>query len=241
MAEAPAQAANPTQEDSNLQDCIAALNTDNWHHTRKQASGQANQEIESLFHVRHELSVVSSGDIILRDHRIVIPRTLRQRIIDIAHEGHQGTVKTKQLLRQKVWFPGIDAMVESTVTKCLACQTTTIDKSREPLRMSELPPEPWLEVSVDFADLPSGDHLLVVYDDYSRYPEIEIVSSTSARAVIPKLDKIFSAFGVPRVVRTDNGLPFNSEDFDNFASYLGLNTVKLRPYGPVPMARWSGS
>jgi transposase InsO family protein len=162
----------------------------------------------------------------------VIPQKLRQQIIDIAHEGHQGIVKTKQLLRQKVWFPGIDAMVESTVTKCLACQTTTIDKSREPLKLSQLPPGPWLEVSVDFADLPSGEHLLVVYDDYSRYPEVEIVTSTSARAVIPKLDNIFSAFGVPTVVRTDNGPPFNSEQFEQFASYLGFHHRKVTPLWP---------
>ena len=140
-----------------------------------------------MFQNLHELSVVSTGDTILRDRRIVIPRSLRQQIIDIAHEGHQGIVKTKQLIRTKVWFPGIDAMVENTVSQCLPCQTTTVNKSREPLKMSELPKGPWLEVSIDFADLPTGEHLLVVYDDYSRYPEVEIVTSTSARAMIRML------------------------------------------------------
>jgi hypothetical protein len=194
-----------TKEDQILQLCITAINSNNWHTAKQQAPEHAKQEVDSLFHVRHELSVVSTGDTILRDHRIVIPRVLRQQVIDIAHEGHQGIVKTKQLLRTKVWFPSIDAMVENTVSQCMPCQTTTVDKSREPLQMSKLPDGPWLEVSVDFADLPTGEHLLVVYDDYSRYPEVEIVTSTSARAVIPKLDKIFSAFGVSMVVRTDNG------------------------------------
>ena len=40
--------------------------------------------------------------------RLVMPFTLQTRVIDLAHEGHQGLVKSKQLMRTKVWFPGID-------------------------------------------------------------------------------------------------------------------------------------
>lgn len=45
--------------------------------------------------VSHELRVV--GGTVLRGDRIVIPAKLRQRMIEIAHEGHQGRVRTKQL------------------------------------------------------------------------------------------------------------------------------------------------
>lgn len=55
----------------------------------------------------------------------------------------------------------------------------------------------------------SGDYLFVVVDEYSSYPEVEIVKSTSATTVIPTLDKIFSSFGILHVVKTDNGPPFN--------------------------------
>ena len=33
-------------------------------------------------------------------------------MVKMAHEGHQGIVRTKQLLRVHVWFPGIDKMVD---------------------------------------------------------------------------------------------------------------------------------
>ena len=36
--------------------------------------------------------------------------------------------------------------------------------------------------------LPNGEHMLVIIDEYSRYPEVEFVQSTSAEAVIPHLD-----------------------------------------------------
>ena len=57
-------------------------------------------------------------------------------------------------------------------------------------------------------------------DNYSRFPFVEPVSSTSARAVIPKLDQLFSSFGPPRIVKFVNGPPFNGEEFTKFAYTL---------------------
>ena len=47
--------------------------------------------------------------------------------------------------------------------------------------------------------------MLVVYDYYSRLPEVEFVTSTSAVAVIPKFDRIFSTHGIPEKLNSDNG------------------------------------
>ena len=141
--------------------------------------------------------------------------------MSLTHEGHQGLVKTKALIREKVWFPGIDRLVEQTVGACLACQATTSQVKREPLQMSKLPAAPWKELSADFAELPGGIYLLVVIDDYSRCPVVEIISSTSARTIIPRLDRIFSEYGVPDVVRTYNGPPFNSREYKLYAESIG--------------------
>ena len=78
--------------------------------------------------------------------------------------------------------------------------------------MSKLPSGPWQEVSIDFCHV-GNEYALVIIDDYSRYPVVEIVSTTSSAAVIPKLDSVFSIFGVPKVVKSDNGPPFNSDKF----------------------------
>ena len=43
---------------------------------------------------RHELAVV--GKLILTGTRIVMPWKLRSLVLGLAHEGHQGIVKTKQ-------------------------------------------------------------------------------------------------------------------------------------------------
>ena len=46
-------------------------------------------------------------------------------------------------------------------------------------------------VSVDFKVLPNSEYLLVITDDYSRYPIVEIITSIAAKVVIPVIDKCF--------------------------------------------------
>lgn len=120
--------------------------------------------------------------VILRDHRLVIPKVLHRKVIDIAHQSHQGIVKTKQLIREKVWFPGIDKQVEEVVRSCIPCQASYTGLSpREPLCPTPLPPAPWTNIAIDFAGpFPSGEYAMVIIDEYSRFPEVEIVSTISA-------------------------------------------------------------
>ena len=71
--------------------------------------------------IKDEL-IVAPQNIVLRGLRIVVPELLQQQAIDIAHETHQSLVKTKALLHEKVWFPGIDKLVEETIDHCIPCR-----------------------------------------------------------------------------------------------------------------------
>ena len=88
-----------------------------------------------------------------------------------------------------------------------------------------------LTVSVDFANLPDQEYMPLITDDYFRYPVVEKMKSTSAVAVMPKLhvDKVFSEFEVPDVVKSDNGPLINSKEFTSFADDLGFKDRKVTP------------
>ena len=150
-----------TLADPTLQAVIAALRNNSWHSTLQTPGTLVNtQDLHALYNIRDELSVSDDHDLVLRAHRLILPLALRQRAIQIAHEGHQGLTKTKRLLREKIWFPGIDSLTKKLLDNCLACQATTIQHPFEPLRMTALPPAPWQQLSIDFCDpLPSGDML----------------------------------------------------------------------------------
>ena len=68
---------------------------------------------------------------------------------------------------------------------------------------------------------------------YSRYPEVEIVRSTKAASLIPRLDKIFSVHGLPHKVISDNGPPFNRAfNSTEFARYIDTLGIQFGPKTP---------
>lgn len=137
-----------------------------------------------------ELAVV--GGLVVPGSCTVLPRSLHDKVVRHAYEGHQWVTKTKEYLRTRVWFPGLAWMVEAHIQHCHPCQVVSPANEHEPLKMSPLPSEPWKEVAIDFwGPINTGEYLLVVICKHSRSVEVEFVSTTSTRAVIPKLDRIF--------------------------------------------------
>lgn len=115
---------------------------------------------------------------------------LQDKVVKLVHEGYRGNTKAKKYLHTRVWFPGLDKMVEAHIQHCHPCQVVTVSQEQEPLYMTPMPSEPWKDVAMDFSGpIHTGGYLLVTVCKRSRWAEVVFVTSTSARAVIPKLDK----------------------------------------------------
>ena len=182
--------------------------------------------------IKDELSVYQNK-LILRGSRIVVPEVLRPNIVKIAHEGHLGIVKTKQLIRERVWFPGIDSMVENEIKQCVPCQLVNDGGfRREPLRMSKFPTNAWEKLQIDFHSLPNGSELMCIIDLCSSFPIVVDVPSTAHHHILPKLDTIFDLMGFPEEIRTDNGPPFQGHHFESFCKNFGIKHIKSTPEWP---------
>ena len=106
-----AEIQHATTQDKTLQCVIHLTRNNGWHNLNNlpQEYREANQAELHLFkHIKDDLTVNNGVTVLLKGSQIVVPMQLREKAVSIAHEGHQGIVKTKQLLREKVWFPGID-------------------------------------------------------------------------------------------------------------------------------------
>ena len=183
--------------------------------------------------LKDEITIDHNNKILLRGTRIIIPASLQKRTIQIAHEGHQGQARTKALLRETVWFPGMDEQVRTELEHCLACQATAQPNHPEPIKTAPMPNRPWDKVKIDFyGPLPTGQYILVVIDCCSRFPEIEILATTSAQKVIPKLDSIFARHGIPSHLTSDNGPPFLSHEFGRYMTAMGITHTTSTPLWP---------
>ena len=148
------------------------------------------------------------GQIVMRGHRIIIPESLRKQTLSLAHEGHQGIVRMKARLREKVWWPNMNKQVEQLVKACYQCQLVGPRPKPEPIRSTKLPEGPWNDIAVDLLEIPAGNHLLVVIDNFSRWPEVVLVKKTDAQHIITAMEGIFRTHGLPQSIRSDNGPPF---------------------------------
>ena len=90
---------------------------------------------------------------------------------------------------------------------------------------------PWSKVGADIANM--GDrNLLIVVDCYSNYIEVARLTSITSRSMIRELQIIFSRFGIPDTLVTDNGLQFSSAKFVAFAKSWGFQHITSSPIYP---------
>ena len=86
---------------------------------------------------------------------------------------------------------------------------------------------PFDRLSVDFiGPKPSTSHnkyLLVMIDEFSRFPFAFPCPDMSAQTVIRKFQSVFSTFGCPSSVHSDRGAQFMSKEVTNFFQTMELS------------------
>ena len=190
-------------------------------------------ELKPFFTVKDELS--TKGGLVLRESRLVIPKSLQNRSVELAHASHLGLAKTKQYLRSKVWWPGMEIHAENLIKNCGICQAVNPDgKERlEPLKIKAAPIKPFSTVHIDlFGPLKTGISILGIIDEFSRWPECYVLDNTQTKHIISSLDKTFGRFGSPDIIVSDNGPQFISWEFKNYLSSKGIRSHLVTPYYP---------
>ena len=183
--------------------------------------GKCRPSLHRYQQIFDELAIVEG--LVVRGEQLIIPGGLQQEVIQLAHEGHQGQDKTLQWLRQSVWFPNMGAAVREFVESCLPCQAAQPRTETEPLKPTEFPEGPWQQLHADYKG-PIGKewYLHVLIDQYSKFPVVQVVKSTSWEQLQPRLEEAFATHGIPERVTTDGGPPYSGHEFAQFCQRLGL-------------------
>ena len=92
-------------------------------------------------------------------------------------------------------------------------------------------------ISVDFKGLlPSSSknkYLLVIVDEYSRFPFAFNCPNMHSTTVIECLDKLFVLCGMPNYIRSDNAKSFLSGTVKDYLLKRGIASSKSSPYHPT--------
>nr|XP_034838819.1 uncharacterized protein K02A2.6-like [Maniola hyperantus] len=189
-------------------------------------------EIKPYYFCRMQLSL--ENGCLMRGHKVVIPGTLRAKVLSELHSSHLGMVKTKAECRSRFWFPGIDAAVENLIGTCNICQQLRPAAPRVPISPWEFPSHPFQRVHMDFLGPINGRTYLVIVDAYTKWVEVyDMVTTTTTAAVIEKLYEFMSRFGLMEFLITDNFASFCSQEFLKFCEVNGITHLTSPAYHPA--------
>lgn len=189
------------------------------------------KHILPYFHCKADLELDSGC--IFRGHRIVVPTEYRHRMLKELHSGHFGVVKTKSVARSRFWWPSIDKEIEAWVGSCVQCSAVRSAPPRAEPAPWPAETGPWKRLHIDYLSIGQRTYLVVI-DAFSKWLECLFMNGgTSTRALITKLKDLFSRFGIPKVIISDNDAKIKSQEFIHFCLTNGIRHVTTPIYHPA--------
>ena len=186
------------------------------------------QELHTFWNYREDLSM--ENGLITKGVRLLIPSTLRRKVLEQIHDGHLGIEKCMLKARDSVFWPGISNDIHETVEKCGICQASS--RAAKPVgNVSDMPPHAWHTLGTDLFYWNKIDYL-VIGDYFSKYLIVRRLPNSSTHAVIKELGLVFTELGRPFILRSGNGPCYSSREFHNFLSFYQVDHITSSPHYP---------
>ncbi|XP_075732178.1 uncharacterized protein K02A2.6 isoform X2 [Rhipicephalus microplus] len=199
-------------------------------HGWPKSAKQLEETMRPFFDRKLELSVAHG--LVYWGHRVVIPEKARDRLLKLLHETHQGSSGMKAVARSKFWWPRLDRDIEALSAGCTNCaQNMPMPAAAPPVNWPKTN-EKWSRLHVDFAGPIAGKMILVAVDAHTKWIEAVPVKHATTTSTITCLRAMFSRFGVPRTIVSDNGTQFSSQDFATFVAKNNIMHLKTAPFHP---------
>lgn len=176
------------------------------------------------------------------DLKICVPAGLIDPVFRYYHDslvgGHLGVHKTLQRIKQSLVWPSMDRDVKRLVNSCQLCRQAKPSSSPHlGFLNSEREAQPMDKVFIDYlGPLPrtkrGNQYILVVIDGFSRFTWLVPSRNVTASTTIAHLTNIFSLFGPPKRLVSDNAPAFRSAPFRSFCFGNAIQHIFTTPYYP---------
>lgn len=174
---------------------------------------------------------------------VVVPRARREELLREMHEGntsgHSGIKRTLCRLRQRVYWVGLRQDVQEWCRSCKVCAAKKgpARKTRAPLQLYQAG-APLQRMAVDIAGPFTRTHrgnrfICVAMDYFTKWPEACALPNHEAETVADFLvTQVFTRFGVPGELHSDQGREFESRVFKECCRLLGVDKTRTTPLHP---------
>ena len=176
-------------------------------------------DLKAFWYLRHDLYTVEG--VPMYAGRIYIPQALRKEVLEALHSAHQGEASMKTAARSRFFWPGMDAAIRQVRLQCRACNGMAPSQPREEMPEPPTPTFPFEDVATDFYTL-EGSNYAIYADRYSGWLGIHKPNSSKFSDLATYMRQNFQTFGVPEVIETDGGPPFNGKEWKDFLAKWGI-------------------
>ena len=161
---------------------------------------------------------------------------MRQKVKEKIHRAHIGIQDCLRRAREVVYWPSMNQEITGYIEHCDTCNMFAYHPQREPVIIHDVPERTWQKVGCHIFILDEEDFLCTV-DYYSGYFEVDHLERKTAKSIITRLKRHFSNHGIPNLFQSDNGPPFESQEFRDFAAAYEFEVVTSSPNYPQSNGR----
>ena len=194
-----------SQEDSTIRAVVHMLST-----KFPDSPEELDPAVREYWRIRRDLS--TSGHVLLYRGRLVIPTSLRTRVLSALHAAHQGVTGMRLRAERSFFWPRMSQDIESTRERCMSCNRHAPSQSDLPPIPPIIPEYPFQHIAADFFSY-KGNSYGVVVDRFSNWFQIWEGHNLTLMKVLTNLCR---DFGVPETITTDGGAQFVSGPFQDF-------------------------
>ncbi len=164
----------------------------------------------------------------------------KQTAFDMAHGplvGHSGAEATVRRLRElSISWKGLRSDVANMVKTCPICQKVSAHTRIDRTVGTTMVGEPMDTIAID--TLKMGDdgtgnkYIFVSIDCATRWVELYAAPACNADQAAEALLDRFARFGLPKTIRSDNGVEYINESVDHLLNLLGVTRDWRPAYAP---------
>ncbi|XP_054278567.1 uncharacterized protein K02A2.6-like [Macrosteles quadrilineatus] len=118
------------------------------------------------------------------------------------------------------------------IAVCKPCREKQNSLTKEINHPWEPATQPWERIHIDFMGPTNGQQFFIVVDAFSNWVEVILTKAATTDWTIKELKKLFSTFGLPSLLISDNGRSFTSLTFQEFLKSCGTQHKTTAPFHP---------
>ena len=152
--------------------------------------------------------------------------------------GHFGVESCCQRIQQNgYWWPRMRQDIKREQQSCVKC--TRFDVVAEGFHPSKsiMADKPWDHLEIDLiGPLPTSEnkctYILTIVDVCTSYTVLRALKSKEAEVVARKLWEVFTDYGTPKILQSDNGLEFVNQVVNAMTTLYGIEPRLSAAYNP---------